>query len=154
MLHNSLKSISVDGFLLSPVFDVNTTNYVVWLPYETESVKVNGRPADNKASVEVIGGENLVAGQDNKVLVVCTAENGNKKEYTVTVKRAAAHDGSVGDAPVVSNPETPDVIEPTDEAKSGGVAWWWLLVASVVGLAAGVTVALVVLKPKREKIEE
>ena len=43
----------------------------------------------------MVGGDNLAAGQDNPVKVVCTAENGDKKEYTVIVKRAAAHDGTV-----------------------------------------------------------
>ncbi|MBQ8869642.1 MAG: cadherin-like beta sandwich domain-containing protein [Oscillospiraceae bacterium] len=152
--NNALKSISVDGFLLSPVFDADTTNYVVWLPYETESVKVSGKATDNKASVEVVGGENLLAGQDNKVSVICTAENGDKKEYTVTVKRAAAHDGSVDEAPVVSTPETPDVTEPVEKTKNDGIAWWWLLVVGVAGLAIGGAAVFVILKAKKENIEE
>ncbi|MBQ8337596.1 MAG: cadherin-like beta sandwich domain-containing protein [Oscillospiraceae bacterium] len=135
--NNALKSISVDGFLLSPVFDADTTNYVVWLPYETQSVKVSGKAADSKASVEVVGGENLAAGQDNKISVICTAENGDKKEYIVTVKRAAAHDGSVDDAPTVSTPEPPDVTDPTEKTQNGGIAWWWLLVVGALTLGAG-----------------
>ncbi len=147
--NNALKSISVDGFLLSPVFDADITNYVVWLPYETESVKVNGNASDSKASVEVVGGENLLAGQDNNVSVICTAENGDKKEYTVIVKRAAAHDGSVDDAPVVSTPETPDVTEPTDQTKNSGIAWWWLLVIGVAMLGVGSTAGYILRDKKK-----
>ena len=125
--------------MLSPVFNTDTTQYVIWLPYETTSVKIRGTAADKKASVEVVGGDKLAAGQDNTVKVICTAENGDKKTYTVIVKRAAAHDGSVEelpDEPVVSEPVD---TEPNTEVKSeGGIAWWWLIIVGVGALAIGV----------------
>ncbi|MBR4852123.1 MAG: cadherin-like beta sandwich domain-containing protein, partial [Clostridia bacterium] len=89
--NNNLSGITVDGFLLSPVFTAENTQYVIWLPYETESVTVSGTAQDNKASVSVEGGEELEAGKDNVIKVICTAENGETKEYTVIAKRAAAH---------------------------------------------------------------
>ena len=139
--NNKLSGIAVEGFLLSPGFTADNTNYIVWLPYETTSVKIAGSSADSKASVEVVGGDNLAAGQDNPVKVVCTAENGEKKEYTVIVKRAAAHDGSVeelhdeppADEPVDTQPNT-DATPKTE----GGIAWWWLIVVGVGALAIGV----------------
>ena len=90
--NTNLSSITVNGFLLSPGFQADQTTYTVWLPYETESIQVSGTAADKKATVEVIGGTGLVAGADNEVKVVCTAENGEKKTYTIIAKRAAAHD--------------------------------------------------------------
>lgn len=140
--NNKLSGIAVEGFLLSPGFTADNTNYIVWLPYETTSVKIAGSAADSKASVEVVGGDNLAAGQDNPVKVVCTAENGDKKEYTVIVKRAAAHDGSVeelpdepstDEQPVDTQPDT-DVTQKTED----GIAWWWLLIVGVGALAIGV----------------
>ena len=112
--NNNLSNITVEGFLLSPKFDTNTDKYVVWLPYETENVTVKGTAADKNASVEVVGGDNLAAGQDNEVKVICTAENGDKKEYTIIVKRAAAHDGSVEQTPDTDNVTS----EPTDDTTS------------------------------------
>lgn len=145
--NNNLSGISVEGFLLSPVFSADKTSYIVWAPYETESVNVSGAAADTKASVEVVGGENLAAGQDNEVKVVCTAENGDKKTYTVVVKRAAAHDGTT-DAPIDTpnddvNTDNPEVI--------GGIAWWWILVASVLSLGLGFGAAYVILEYKKLK---
>lgn len=67
---------------------------MIWLPYETESVSVTGTAADSKASVRVEGGTGLAAGQDNVIKVICIAENGTEKVYTIIAKRAAAHDGS------------------------------------------------------------
>ena len=155
--NNNLSGISVDGFLLSPVFSAENTQYVIWLPYETTSVKIGGTAADSKASVEIVGGDNLAAGQDNPVKVICTAENGEKKEYTVIVKRAAAHDGTVEDLPSETTPPetepsettppetTPSETNSTDnttantnpENQANGIAWWWLIVVGIVALAAG-----------------
>ena len=145
--NNKLSNIKVDGFLLSPVFDAEKTQYVVWLPYETTSVKISGTAADNKASVEVVGGDNLAAGQDNPVKVICTAENGDKKEYTVIVKRAAGHDGSVEelhDEPIVDEP----VDTEPDANANGGLAWWWLIVVGVAALGAGILAGFFIFKRK------
>lgn len=150
--NNKLSGITVNGFLLSPVFSADVTQYVVWLPYETTSITISGSAEDSKASVEVVGGENLAAGQDNPVKVICTAENGEKKEYTVIVKRAAAHDGTVEELPDEQNPpateEDDTMIPDTDSTENqatdaenekniAGVAWWWLIVVGVVAFALG-----------------
>lgn len=112
--NNSLASILVDGFLLSPVFNADVTKYVIWLPYETTSVKITGAALDNKASVETVGGNALLAGQDNEIKVICTAENGSKKEYVVIAKRAAAHDGSVDEKPTETPTQVPSQV-PTEQ---------------------------------------
>lgn len=144
--YNKLSAIQVEGFLLSPQFNADTTQYVVWLPYETTSIAISGAAADSKASVVVVGGDNLAAGQDNPVKVICTAENGEKKEYTVIVKRAAGHDGKVDDLPVETLPPvTEPVVEPTpdvdeQETTQKGIAWWWLPIVLVLGLAGGYVV--------------
>lgn len=137
--NNKLSGISVDGFLLSPAFNTDTTQYVVWLPYETTSVKIGGSAADGKASVAVEGGESLAAGQDNPVKVICTAENGDKKTYTVIVKRAAAHDGSIEELPDEPSTDEPVDTQPDATPKTkGGIAWWWLLIVGIGALAIGV----------------
>lgn len=149
--NNKLSSIKVDGFLLSPGFSADTTSYVIWLPYETTSVKISGTAADKKASVVVVGGDNLAAGQDNPVKVICTAENGAKKEYTVIVKRAAAHDGSVEELPeqpTLTPDDSGEQDAAPDTAPAGALAWWWLIVVGAAALALGFVLGLL-LKPKK-----
>lgn len=102
---NNLKKLTVDNFFLSPLFTPDNTRYVIWLPYETETVTVSGTPNDSKASIRVEGGEELLPGQDNEIKVICTAENGTKKTYLVIAKRAAAHDAE----------PTEPTTEPTEE---------------------------------------
>lgn len=152
--NNDLAGITVEGFLLSPVFSAEVTEYVVWLPYETESVSISGTAADSKASVQVVGGDSLAAGQDNPVKVICTAENGDKKEYTVIVKRAAAHDGSVDEKPATSTTEptqtttTAGEVPGDTEPVSGGIPWWVLLIVGVVCLGGGFAAGFII----REKL--
>lgn len=143
--NNNLSGISVDGFLLSPVFSAENTQYVIWLPYETENVTVSGTAVDSKASVTVEGGTGLKAGQDNEIKVICTAEDGTVKIYTVIAKRAAAHDGSVDPTEPATEPTEPSAsaTEPTepqslaDTENSGGIAWWVLLIVAILCLAGG-----------------
>ena len=150
--NNDLSGISVDGFLLSPVFSADNTSYVIWLPYETDRVTVSGTASDAKASVRVEGGDNLIAGADNAIKVICTAEDGTEKVYTVIAKRAAAHDGSTEPEPTDPPATEPSATEPagTDNPPqpSGGVQIWVVIVASAVCLAAGLGVGILIGKKK------
>lgn len=154
--NNKLSGITVDGFLLSPVFTENNTRYLIWLPYETESVSVSATAADGKASVQIVGGDTLYAGQDNEIKIICTAEDGSKKEYIVVAKRAAAHDGSVEEIPdepvdteteateetEVEDSQVPDTEEPSgaDEVKgTSGVPAAAVVLMVILALALGVT---------------
>lgn len=156
--NNNLSAINVDGFLLSPVFSAANTQYVIWLPYETENVSVSGTAADSKASVTVEGGENLVAGADNTIKVICTAEDGTQKTYTVIAKRAAAHDGSTEPTEPTepsqptepsTQPTEPSVAptEPTQtpntsDESDGGVSVTLLVVVAFACLACGLPLGI------------
>lgn len=142
---NALSALWVDGYVISPGFSADKTSYIVWLPYETETISAGGTPKDSKASVRVEGGEKLLAGQDNEVKVICVAENGSEKVYTIIAKRAAAHDGSVDtptdpgtDTPVPDDPgvDTPDVTPSVSH--KGCVSFWWLIPVFLLGLALGI----------------
>ena len=171
--NNSLSGITVDGFLLSPVFTAENTQYVIWLPYETESVTATGTAEDGKASVSVEGGEALEAGKDNVIKVICTAENGETKEYTVIAKRAAAHgeqpvtppetsedevsepevsedEASVPEESVPATSETESTPEPTPDPKpeESGVPVWVVAVVAIACLATGLGVGIVISKKK------
>lgn len=153
--NNDLSGITVNGFLLSPVFSADNTSYMIWLPYETDSVSVSGTAADSKAEVAVEGGTGLIAGADNEIKVICTAEDGTQKVYTVIAKRAAAHDGSTeptdppteptepstepDDEPTVPVPTEPQM--PSGSENNGGIPWWTLLIVGVVCFGLGALVA-------------
>lgn len=161
--NSKLTSITVDGFLLSPVFSQDKTQYMVWLPYEVDSVSISGTAEDALASVQVEGGDSLKAGADNPVKVICTAEDGSKTVYTVTVKRAQAHDPSLEPTEPETEPTTAPTEEttvpPTTEAaetqeSSGsnvGITILLVVLAFAVGTACGFLVDYLIRKRKTGK---
>ena len=104
--NNDLSGIRVGGFVLSPEFSPERTKYIIWLPYETDNLTVMGLTQDSAATVRTEGGRNLIAGADNEIRVICTAENGEEKVYTIIAKRAPAHEDL---------PSQPDVQQPTTQ---------------------------------------
>ncbi len=128
--NNNLNNIVVEEFRLSPVFDPDITNYVIWLPYEVDHVKITGFAEDTYATITVEGGSNLIAGQDNEVKVTCTAENGTPKVYTIIVKRAPSHEelNNPTEPTIPADPTTPSTTpesqapQPSDPAASQPVS--------------------------------
>ena len=113
----NLKELSVDGFLLSPVFSAGQTRYYVWLPYETESVTVKAAAEDQRAKVSIAEQPELVPGQGNDIAITVTAEDGTGQLYTLTVVRAPEHtevDRFLRGEPEPTVPTQPET-EPTEE---------------------------------------
>ena len=81
--NNYLKSLSVDGYELSPSFDKETLEYTVELDSTVESIKVNAAVEDSTASL-IGGGEVAVVEGSNTIELVVTAQNGNTRTYKIT----------------------------------------------------------------------
>ncbi len=86
---NTLKSLSVSPAGLTPAFATGTTQYTMQVDYTTTRLVVSATPNHAKAKVIVHGGDNLLVGE-NTVNVVCTAESGASKTYTIKVTRKAS----------------------------------------------------------------
>lgn len=94
--NNYLTHLTVSVGILSPVFDKNVTNYVIWLPYEVDKITFDYAVEDTKyATVQFEGDENLKAGISNVFKIKVTAESGEERVYTISVNRANAI-GQVG----------------------------------------------------------
>lgn len=81
---NTLSSLSVSTGTLSPNFSASTTAYQVSLSGSVEKIVVSATANDAKATVSGTGEKTVVPGS-NRFVIVCTAENGSKKEYVVNV---------------------------------------------------------------------
>ncbi len=81
---NKLKSLSVDGYELSPAFSKDETNYKVEVPSDTTKININATKNDSSASVSG-DNEHEVSEGENKFVITVTAENGSTKEYTIIV---------------------------------------------------------------------
>ena len=94
--NNDLKSLRVDGFLLSPGFDPGKTEYVVYLPFEVDHLTLVAEAADGKATVTISGHESLKPGEINLIKVDCQAEDKTVRTYTVAAIRAVEFTGLAG----------------------------------------------------------
>lgn len=79
---NNLKSLSVEGAELS--FNKDTTTYNLSVGNDVKKIKINAEANNSKATVAGTGEKEVKEG-DNKFDVVVTAENGDKKTYTINV---------------------------------------------------------------------
>ncbi len=82
--NNNLSSLSVEGVELSPAFDPNTLEYSATLPVDTTKAIINASVQDSKATVAGTGEVSVVDGP-NKIEVVVTAQNGDKKTYVINI---------------------------------------------------------------------
>lgn len=85
--NNYLKSLSVDGYQLSPTFNKKTLEYSLELENDVRSIVVNASKEDSKATLKGGGRYSLNEGS-NDITITVTAENGNAKNYVIhaTVK--------------------------------------------------------------------
>lgn len=81
---SALASLSVSQGKLSPNFASGTTSYKVTLPSTASSIKISASARDAKASVSGAGTRELEPG-NNKLSVVCSAEDGSSTTYTINV---------------------------------------------------------------------
>lgn len=81
---NTLASLTVSAGELSPAFDGNNTNYEVNVDAKVTSITIDAKVTDAKASVSGTGEHALQVGA-NTLQVVCKAEDGSTKTYTITV---------------------------------------------------------------------
>lgn len=84
--NNWLKTLSVDGYSIS--FDAaQTSGYSITVPASVSSVKVNATAVNSNAKISGTGTVSLKDG-NNTVSVTVTAQNGDKRVYTITVTRS------------------------------------------------------------------
>ena len=83
---NTLKSLDVSGYTLTPGFDPNTLTYSITVANTVTGLNVNALANNDKASVSISGNTNFQVGM-NTIYIKVTAENGEIKTYTVNVKR-------------------------------------------------------------------
>lgn len=82
-----LASLSIAGYSLSPKFDSDVFNYTIYVSEKVTNISVNAKTISKKSTYKVVGGKNLVPGK-NTVKIICSAQDGSSKTYTVTVNKA------------------------------------------------------------------
>ena len=93
----NLKTLSVTDnnnnnkeVMYSPEFSPNVYEYSATVDSTVSSVSVNVTMEDDKSNVVITNPDSLVAGENNKITITVTAEDGiTKKAYVLNIKREA-----------------------------------------------------------------
>ena len=88
----SLSSLVISAGTLSPEFSAATKDYTAIVDYSCSSLAVTANPADSKASVTSVTGNDSLEVGENTVSVVVTAEDGSTSTYNIVVTRRAEDD--------------------------------------------------------------
>lgn len=92
--NNWLKSLSVDGYSLTPTFAINeTTSYSLIVSSSINSINVSGSTVNSAAKISGLGTYQLAEGT-NTINITVTAQSGATRTYTLTVVRGTATPGS------------------------------------------------------------
>ncbi|MDO4438249.1 MAG: SH3 domain-containing protein [Eubacteriales bacterium] len=112
--NNKLSNISVDGYTITPTFNMNTTEYSLIVDGGVNTVNINVSTIDQNATVSGAGQVNLVTGV-NEINIEVTAQNGTKRLYKLNITKKPGGeqniqpDPSVPQLPPTSNPMEPNV---------------------------------------------
>ena len=90
----NLKSLNIldsnnKEVVYSPGFSPSVYEYAATVDSDISSVSVNVTMEDSKANVIINNPDSLVAGENNKITITVTAEDGTKKAYVLNIKREA-----------------------------------------------------------------
>ncbi len=80
---NYLKTLEISTGTLTPAFNKDITTYKVSLTSDIQSVQISAKANNSLAKIEGTGHYDLTIGNQTKK-VVCIAENGDIKVYTIT----------------------------------------------------------------------
>ncbi len=93
----SLGSLVISAGSLSPEFSAATKDYTATVDYSCSSLAVTANPADSKASVTSVTGNDSLEVGENTVSVVVTAEDGSTSTYNIVVTRRSEDDSENAD---------------------------------------------------------
>lgn len=92
----NIKSLIIKGnddsdVVLSPVFNPGVYDYEATVASNVKTVSITPILEDAKANAVISNNANeeLKAGEDNKITITVTAEDGSKKAYNINIKREA-----------------------------------------------------------------
>lgn len=145
----TLSGLSASTGTISPAFDPAKTDYVVYVPYEVETIQISGTASDAKAKGVTQAASDKLQPGDNLLEVICTAEDGKTtKTYQIHVVRMPAYAGALPEIKGIDRPVPASTVD--EQVKDGATMEIPLmmtlpLLGEVPTWAVGVAVLVLVL---------
>ena len=101
--NNKLAALSVDGFTLTPGFNMDTESYTLIVDPSVSYVNVSAAAIHSGAAIS--GGGTIALTEASTIIpLTVTAENGDQRTYTITINKAAG--GMLGTAQTTQTAQT------------------------------------------------
>ena len=84
--NNKLRSLSVDGYTITPTFSMDTSDYSLIVDGSSAYVNINAQTIDSGATVSGAGSVGLNVGS-NDINIVVRAANGTERTYHLSITR-------------------------------------------------------------------
>ena len=84
--NNKLGSLSVNGFTLTPGFNMDTANYTLIVDPSVSQVTISAQALHNAASIAGTGTVSLT-GASTSIPISVTAQNGSVRQYVITINK-------------------------------------------------------------------
>lgn len=120
--NNKLSSLYIEGFTITPTFNMNTSEYSLIVDGSVNNVNIIAQSIDGNASVSGSGIKYLNEGT-NEIIITVTAQNGSVREYRLHITRRGG--GAFGDnasGPGINIPGTAGDSQPSPLANGNGFA--------------------------------
>lgn len=120
--NNKLSSLYIEGFTITPTFNMNTSEYSLIVDGSVNNVNIIAQSIDGNASVSGSGIKYLNEGT-NEIIITVTAQNGSVREYRLHITRRGG--GAFGDnasGPGINIPGTAGDSQPSPFANGNGSA--------------------------------
>lgn len=85
--NSKLESLQIAEGVITPEFSSSTVEYSISVPNEVTKLSISAVTDDSKATINIVGNEELQVGENN-IEIVVTAEDGSKTTYKILAKRA------------------------------------------------------------------
>ena len=86
--NNKLQYLAVDGFTLTPSFNLDTTSYTLVVDPSVQMVNVSAVAYHSAAQISGVG-QILLDTPTKTVTITVTAQNGDQRNYQITISQAA-----------------------------------------------------------------
>ena len=85
--NSKLASLAITEGVITPEFNSDVTEYSISVPNEITVLNISATAEDSAAEVEIVGNEELKAGENN-IQIIVTAEDGSTTTYNILATRA------------------------------------------------------------------
>jgi hypothetical protein len=137
-----LKDLAIEGYVLSPPFSPQRTEYVVYLPYEADHIEVKAVGEDEAAQAVISGNDNLRTDEANIITVAAGLDGPNDRTYTIVAMRAEPF-GGLANLPPEETPLAVPVTTITEDSPAKTATIYKVLLALLAIIAIFEAVLLV-----------